>query len=156
MWKGVLLSCWFALLACACSLEVGRETCSLCGRQLHAETLYEIELANGEQYEMCCPRCASHYHAREEQVVRARVADYFTTKMIDATRAFFVEDSSVMPCGHHREATRDHAGTSYKITWDRCEPGLIAFASRQEALYFQHRHGGLVKRFRDVFENSPQ
>ena len=147
-----LFSCLLGVVAC--SWDLGGGSCFLCGRPLNPQTIYEIESTEGQIHQVCCARCGVHYQAYQDQVAGARVADYHSTEMIDSEEAFFVEASSVMPCSPH-DAQRDSEGTSYSVTWDRCAPSLIAFASGEEARRFQSKHGGLVKRFKEVLGNSP-
>ncbi len=121
--------------------------CDLCGRPLHQETLYKIHLRDGEVRQACCPRCGLYFQQGRDDVVRLEVADFRTSKLMDATQAFYVEDSSVNMCYLDTPVHRQIEGMESTLAWDRCMPGLLAFESREAAEEFRSEKGGSIKTY---------
>jgi len=121
--------------------------CDLCGRPLHQETLYKIHLRDGEVTQACCPRCGLHFQQGRDDVVSLEVADFRTNELLDATQAFYVEDSSVNMCFLDTPVHRHIEGTESTLMWDRCMPGLLAFESREAAEEFRSEKGGFIKTY---------
>ncbi len=121
--------------------------CDHCGRPLHQETLYKVHLRDGEVRQACCPRCGLYFQQGRDDVVRLEVADFRTSKLMDATQAFYVEDSSVNMCYLDAPVHRHIEGTESTLAWGRCMPGLLAFESREAAEDFRREKGGLIKTY---------
>lgn len=121
--------------------------CDLCGRPLHQDTLYRIHLSDGQVTQACCPRCGLHFQQGRDDVVLVEVADFRRSKLLDATQAFYVEDSSVNLCYLDTPVHRHIEGTESTLTWDRCMPGLLAFGSREDAEEFRSKKGGFIKTY---------
>ena len=155
MWRWVS----FLLALClaggsACSILDSRDRfCFLCGRPLHAKTYCEIDLRDGQTHQVCCPRCGLHYQASQTEHSASRVADYYSEKLIRAEEAFFVENSSFNPCSSH-DSKRDSSGTAYALSWDRCMPSLVAFASLEAATRFRQEKGGAIKSYQELLRES--
>ncbi|WP_025324029.1 nitrous oxide reductase accessory protein NosL [Deferrisoma camini] len=115
------LAVWF-LTATAVAAEGGR--CAKCGMALagHGHTRFELVLADGTRAVTCGVQCGLML-ARSRGVQRAWATDFISGKRIDATRAWYVVGSAAVP---------DMA------------PGLIAFASREDAERFRQGFGGRV------------
>jgi len=128
--------------------------CDLCGRPLHQETLYRIHLSDGQVTQACCPRCGLHFQQGRDDVVLVEVADFRTSKLLDATQAFYVEDSSVNLCYLDTPVRRHIEGTESTLTWDRCMPGLLAFQLRENAEEFKREKGGLIKTYEQLLEEA--
>ena len=126
--------------------------CDHCGRALHQETLYRTHLRNGEVKQSCCPRCGLYFQQGRDDVVLVEVADFRTSKILDATHAFYVEDSSVNMCYLDTPVHRDIEGTESTLAWDRCMPGLLAFESREAAEDFRSEKGGLIKTYTQLIK----
>lgn len=149
MWKRIVL----AALGLAVVALVGvfidsnlmaPDQCDVCYRPLHAETYYRIHMADGKALDVCCPRCGLRFQAGRDDVVRTKVTDFGSNALLDAEDAFYVEGSPVHFCGHaHIE--EDRSGTQYELAYDRCLPSLIAFESREGAVRFIRRNGGVLK-----------
>ena len=125
-----------------------------CGRPLHQETLYRIHLKDGEVRQACCPRCALHFQQGRDDVVAVEVADFWTYELLDATQAIYVEDSSVNLCSLDEPVRRHIEGMASTLAWDRCEPGLIAFRSREDAEDFRSEKGGVLKTYDQLLEET--
>ncbi|HSF15033.1 MAG TPA: hypothetical protein VLK65_05730 [Vicinamibacteria bacterium] len=127
----------------------GTADCDVCYRPLHAETYYRIHLANGDSMDVCCPRCGLRFQEGRTDVARTEVTDFDSKEQIDAGEAFYVEGSPVHFCSHSA-VQEDRSGTQYQVAWDRCLPSLIAFATREAALAFQAKHGGIIKTYEEL------
>ena len=121
--------------------------CDHCGRPLHQETLYKIHLRDGEVKHSCCPRCGLYFQQGRDDVVLVEVADFRTSKLMDATQAFYVEDSSVNMCYLDTPVHRQIEGMESTLSWDRCLPGLLAFESREDAEEFRSEKGGFIRTY---------
>ena len=128
--------------------------CDLCGRPLHQETFYRIHLRDGEVRQACCPRCGLRFQQGRDDVVGLEVADFRTGELLDATQAFYVEDSSLNMCYLDDPVQRDIEGTESTLMWDRCVPGLLAFESREDAEEFRSEKGGQIKTYKQISEES--
>ncbi len=155
MWRRVSFLLAFCLaggLACS-SLDSNGRFCSLCGRPLQAKTYSEFDSKDGRTLHGCCPRCILRYQASQPDLGSFRVTTYCEKKLIRAEKAFFVENSSFNPCSSH-DSKRDSSGTAYAVNWDRCMPGLVAFASLGAARRFRHEKGGVIQSYQDLLEES--
>ncbi len=128
--------------------------CDLCGRPLHQETLYKIHLRDGEVTQACCPRCGLHFQQGRDDVMALEVADFWTSELVDATQAFYVEDSSVNMCYLDTPVHRHIEGTESTLAWDRCMPGLLAFRSREDAEEFRSKKGGVIKTYEQLLGDA--
>jgi nitrous oxide reductase accessory protein NosL len=86
-----------------------------------------------------------------DKVASAHATDYATGKTIAAAQAFYVEGSDVHHCDPQR-VMRNEVGDLYMMDWHRCEPGLVAFGSREAAAAFQTQHGGRILSFDEAKE----
>ncbi len=126
--------------------------CDHCGRPLHQETLYKVHLRDGEVTQACCPRCGLHFQQGRDDIVRLEVADFWTSDLLDATQAFYVEASSVNMCYLDTPVHRQIEGMESTLSWDRCLPGLLAFESREAAEDFRSEKGGLIKTYNQLIK----
>jgi hypothetical protein len=124
--------------------------CAVCEREECKGLAFRVTLENGKVVETCCPRCALHYLENNHQQARKMEAtDFATGKWVDATRAVYVSDSDVHPCAE-LNAMRDPQGCCLMKTYDRCLPGLVAFAAKDQAATFQKDHGGQLVAFQEI------
>jgi hypothetical protein len=130
----------------------GNAECQICGRALHSARVSTVVLANGTGIQACCPRCALHYRHNHNpsDVSRVVVSDYDTGRSIEATAAFYVEGSEVPACHAPSEPAPREPGVQYEVAFDRCQPGLIAFARQQSALEFMSAHGGHILSYNEA------
>jgi len=135
-----LLVCLLAVTALSCSRA--RESCPVCQREECKGFAFRVTLADGKTVSACCPRCGLQYLRSSNQQARALTAtDFSTGQWIDATKAVYVSGSDVSHCAMN-ETRRDAYGCCYFKGYDRCEPSLIAFASKEQAESFLKQHGG--------------
>ena len=139
----------FLILAMVPACNTAPEECEVCHRPMHEATYYEVHLEGGETKALCCPRCGLRFQQEREDDVSAEVADYATKKILDASDAYFVEDSEVHVCSHSR-VREDRSGTQYQVAWDRCLPSLVAFESRDVAEDFRKTRGGVIKTYDEL------
>ncbi|HXI03940.1 MAG TPA: hypothetical protein VNI57_12265 [Candidatus Saccharimonadales bacterium] len=140
------------LAAAAASCSSSETTCELCGRHEYSAVAFRIEYKDGSQVHACCPRCASHLLATkkgDKDVARLIAHDFPTGKEIDARSAVYVDGSDYMHCHAPMEERTEPASVG-TLTYDRCLPSLVAFATASEAETFQREHGGTVKAFADL------
>jgi hypothetical protein len=124
--------------------------CPVCQRPIHKATSYYVTLGDGRTVELCCPRCGLRFQQNGGDVRSVRVTDFDSGKLLNPEAAIYVEGSSVHPCCTQKEILKDHAGTEYERTWDRCLPSVIAFASKQAALKFQSEQGGELRTHEEI------
>jgi hypothetical protein len=129
-------------------------TCAACYRAIHGETHVVAHLEDGSTADVCCPRCALRFQKERGDVTSVDVTDFRTMRRLDAKDAFFVEDSTVVMCRHDERVQEDRSGVQYELTWDRCLPSLIAFASRDDAVAFRNESGGVVKTYAELLQED--
>jgi hypothetical protein len=95
-----------------------------------------------------------YFQQGRDDVVLVEVADFRTSKLMDATQAFYVEDSSVNMCYLDTRVHRHIEGTESTLAWDRCLPGLLAFGSREDAEEFRREKGGFLKTYLQLLEEA--
>lgn len=125
------------------------ESCLVCRRPVHAASK-TVAYVEGRRTVFCCPSCAASQHQQSgKRVAVSELTDYETGARLRPGEAVLVEGSDVNPCtagasmlDEHKHAAAEH--------FDRCAPGLLAFASERAAANFAERHGGRVLRFRDL------
>jgi hypothetical protein len=124
--------------------------CKLCAEEIHEGMQYTVVQSDGGKIKTCCPTCGLHLQIHDADKVRSAYAtDYATGKTIDAIRAVYVEGSDVHHCDPQR-TMRNETGGIYTMDWHRCDPGLVAFTSRQAAAIFQAQHGGRIMSFEEA------
>ena len=95
--------------------------CAMCGKAVPRRTAWVVTPNEGEQWQACCAHCGllRLHHATGRQSVLA--ADFLYGQMVNAYQATFVLGSDVTLC---------------------CVPGVLCFASRQDAERFRQGFGG--------------
>jgi hypothetical protein len=120
--------------------------CGYCLRPLHANVKVTAEI-DGKRAEVCCPRCAITEANQEHKPMRLiTVHDYSTGKAMSPDKAWYVEGSRVLACEHgamHMDEMKD----TQEMAYDRCSPGTLTFATKQEAADFTAANGGSVLSF---------
>ena len=129
-----------------------RPVCQICLRPMHEATSFFVTLEDGQEVELCCPRCGLRFQQGRTDVQSAEVSGYVGRERLDAAEAFYVSGSSVHPCCSSSEILKDRSGIEYERTWDRCMPSVIAFASEEEAESFQRENGGEISTYRRLQE----
>lgn len=129
---------WFRFVAHPAAVA-----CGYCSRPLHANLSVTAEIA-GKTTQVCCARCAiSEANQQHKSVRLIAVHDYSTGRSISPTNAWFVEGSRAMACEHDAMRMNDMKGTQ-ELAFDRCSPGTLAFANKQNAEAFTVQNGGAV------------
>ncbi len=117
------------------------ETCSVCRRDVHARSR-TVGLMNGKRVVFCCPACA---YSEEQQAAGVRITemtDFLTGVKVPAANAYLVRGSDVNLCAAHEHVPIDADKRAAEVAFDRCRPGLLAFATRAGAEAFMAEHGG--------------
>lgn len=137
-----------ALAAGAC----GERRCVLSGRHIRPGMAVGITLAGERRPETaCCLQCAITYAKQTGTRVHIHwVTDYATHKTLAPARASYVVGSNVVVCSGPPVKVAPSRRESAVINWDRCEPSIIAFGRRDEALAFQQAHGGRIQTFAEL------
>jgi Fe2+ or Zn2+ uptake regulation protein len=110
------------------ALPPENQTCAQCSGEISQRTSVTIRLKTGQSTTSCCPHCglsaAGEMHADAIQAILTR--DFLYQQTVDARAAWFVVDSQVALC---------------------CRPGVLCFASREDAARFQTGFGGHMHTF---------
>ncbi len=127
--------------------------CGYCLRPLHANVKVTAEI-DGKRVEVCCPRCAITEANQERKHMRLiTVHDYSTGKAMSPEGAWYVEGSRVLACDHvgmHMDDMKD----AEPMTYDRCSPVTLTFATRQQAEDFTAANGGTAISFSKLMSEA--
>ncbi len=125
------------------------QICQACSRPIHIHTR-TVGLVGNHRELFCCPACALTTHDQSGKPVKiVELTDYGTGSALSPTQAFLVRGSDVNPCAQqHGPVTSDKQPTD--VSFDRCSPSMLAFASREAAERFAKEHGGEVLSFSEV------
>ena len=119
--------------------------CAICHRGVSAQSRAIVELA-GRRAEVCCVRCAFTYEEQKQSALRLLdVTDYPTQKAMKPEDAWYVVGSRVVLCVGH-DHHMDEQKQPLERVFDRCEPSIYAFASREDAEAFSNENGGTLRR----------
>jgi hypothetical protein len=154
--RAVLILMILALPTAACHyLDFGEEpVCQVCRRLMHKATFYRVFLQGQDPVDVCCPRCGLYFQQSRSDVVRSEVADFVTGTLLEASRAFYVENSSVHLCCSQDFVQKDASGQEYVLAWDRCLPSLIAFRDRDRAEEFTRKNGGMITTYDQLLKET--
>lgn len=103
--------------------SVSQGTCAMCARSVPERTAFIIRASQHGYLNVCCPHCGLMLLGQQASVELALAADFLYGRMVSAYNASYVVDSSVTQC---------------------CEPGVLAFATAQDAERFRTGFGGEV------------
>ncbi len=120
----------------------GRSLCAACNRPLHRAAIYVVHTSNGDLVRSCCPRCGLRYEI-ESGGQSAQATDFSSGRLIPAESAHYLEGSDIMECCSEKPF-RAESGVVCDLHFDRCLPGLIAFADAEVAKGYQQEHGGRI------------
>lgn len=125
--------------------------CPLCERDVHDGMQVNIK-HNSIPMQTCCMACALTYKIQTKNVEIKTATDFLSGVSIDPKIATYVVASDVSPCTQDPKVQKfvrePHA--ALHACYDRCEPGILAFRSRNEARKFQKQHGGLIREFAEL------
>lgn len=123
--------------------------CAACQRPVHAVAATTARV-DGKIAQFCCPACALSEHRQSARTVEiTSLTDYPTALRLSPANAFLVRGSDAHPCTHG-QATRGEYDRALQVTFDRCWPSLVAFASHDRAVAFAREHGGEVMTFASI------
>lgn len=127
--------------------------CGYCLRPLRANLRVTAEI-DGKKAEVCCPRCAITEANQEHKRVRLiTVHDYSTGKAMPPETAWYVEGSRIIACEH--DAMRmDETTEPQAMAFDRCSPGTLTFATKQQAEDFTAANGGTAISFEQLMREA--
>jgi len=144
---GALLGGWYVLRRQAPAF------CEISGRPIHGN-MHTLARVQGTTMHACCPRCPlTLVHQAGQQVQLLEVTDYSTGHRLPAQDAFYVEGSQVHVCSGPM-VKRDQVNTPVLQYFDRCEPSLLAFADKQDALDFIAQNGGALKQLDELMREA--
>jgi hypothetical protein len=121
------------------------EVCYACQRGVHAHSKTVAE-AGGRAHLFCCPACALSQHAKI-----TGLTSFATSAALAPDNAWVVRGSDVNMCVRTQELIGADKRAA-DLRYDRCLPGILAFARREEAARFAAEHGGEVLRFAGLSE----
>lgn len=129
----------FTVALSGAAMSAPKQKCPLCGMNMagNENTAYEITMKSGKKVSYCCPHCGLWEHqAKKAKVKSARARDFISGEWTDATKMFYVVESSAVPA---------------------CAPSWIAFANKSDADNFIKGFGGRALGFEDaVMERAKQ
>jgi flagellar basal body-associated protein FliL len=129
------------------------KTCGFCQRPLDPHLSVTAEIS-GHKKQVCCARCAVTEANQEHKPVRLLAAhDYPTGKVIDPTKAFYVDDSRAIACTHDM-ALMDQSKHSDHLAFDRCSPGAFTFEKRSDAEAFIRQNGGVLLSYTELMAQA--
>ena len=129
------------------------KACVYCLRPLHANIEVTAEI-DGKRAEICCPRCAITEANQLHKPLRLiTVHDYSTGKAMSPDPAWYVEGSRVVACDHVGMHMGEMKETQ-EMAYDRCSPGTLTFASKQQAEDFTAANGGTAISFGQLMSEA--
>ena len=102
-------------------MESSPQRCVQCGRENNPRTSFMIEQTDGEKQVACCAHCGLMALANRTNVKTAMTTDFFYGRLLNASHAWYVLNSSVSLC---------------------CRPSTLTFSSEDEARRFTQGYGG--------------
>ncbi len=132
--------------------------CVLSGREVHAGMAVRVMVeGSGKSGDACCLRCALSYAIQTQRTIRIlSVTDFATGRRVRPRDAFYVVGSDVRPCSAPLTDTAANRSECLLLSWDRCNPSTVAFASAAEAKRFRNEHGGRVETFQQIVRSAPK
>jgi hypothetical protein len=97
------------------------DVCAMCARTVPERTAFRVHAPQRGYFSACCPHCGLALLERDLAVDLALAADFLFGRMVSASNATYVVGSAVTLC---------------------CEPGVLAFATLQDAERFRCGFGG--------------
>lgn len=122
------------------------DECQVCRRPVHHNSRTTAMVA-GRKAVFCCLGCAMSQHHQAGQAIQVTgLTDFATGSPLAPADAWVVRGSDVNPCVR-QEAMIDADKQPAPVQYDRCAPGMLAFARREDAREFIARHGGQLLPF---------
>lgn len=121
------------------------QICAACERPVH-QNARTVASVDGKRIAYCCPACAlSERRQTGRDVKLISLTDYGTGSPVNPESAFLVRGSEINACARHT-ATPGLDKHPMESHFDRCSPGVLAFATMAAAESFAREHGGEVMR----------
>ena len=121
------------------------QICAACERPVHQNTR-TVASVDGKRIAYCCPACAlSQGRQTGREVKLLSLTDYESGNSVTPESAFLVRGSEVNVCARHT-TTPGPDKHPMESHFDRCSPGVLAFATKSAAESFAREHGGEVMR----------
>jgi len=128
--------------------------CPICMRHEHGDSVVRVKVEGEAPFDACCLSCALSFERQTAKPLSiVSVTNHETGKPLDPEAATFVLGSDVSPCTHDTHQLRLE-GEALPVQWDRCLPSILAFASRQSAESFRAQHGGRLRSFQELRQQS--
>jgi DNA-binding transcriptional ArsR family regulator len=103
--------------------RISLQTCAICRIPVKPRLEWVITTQAGELLHACCAHCGLLALNRVGEVSSALLKDFLYERVVNVRQAAFVVGSRIVLC---------------------CEPGVLAFASQQDASDFRKAFGGAV------------
>jgi DNA-directed RNA polymerase subunit RPC12/RpoP len=97
--------------------------CAICKRAIPERTAVIVQTEQKGMHGACCPHCGMLLLERSRVTDLVLVTDFLYGQMVNASEAAYLIGSSVTYC---------------------CRPGILAFATWEDAERFQHGFGGEI------------
>lgn len=124
-----------------------RAVCPACVREIHPHSR-TVAAAGGGTIQYCCPACALRQRSQSGNPLRiVELTNHPDGTPLEPADAAVVVGSDVNPCLSHEPAVGQDS-QPMNLSFDRCEPSILAFATRDGAESFARVHGGRVMTFR--------
>ena len=141
-WFALALLASTAILAAAVLQGCRNEPpmCAVCEREIHPGTKAVLRVG-GRTETTCCIACGMHFKSTEPDAEFQSVTDFASGSTLSPRDAIYLYGSDIQTCGGDSKAVRTGDSVSY-VAYDRCQPAVLAFRSRQDAAGVQKQHGG--------------
>ena len=143
-----------ALMACFIGLQSCSKTaaqCPLCERDVHQGMQVRIT-HNSIPMQTCCMACALTYKRQAKNVEIKEATDFLSNTSMDPKTANYIVGSDVSPCIQDPKVQKvvREPHSAMHACYDRCEPGILGFRSKEDAKKFQQQHGGSLYEFNQL------
>lgn len=103
-----------------------QHTCDMCQIVVSSRTVFVIQRENADPQHACCPHCGLLLLAQSPVAVSALTRDFIYGRMVNVTSAAYLLESDISLC---------------------CMPGVLCFATPDDAARFQLGFGGTVMNY---------
>ena len=110
-------------------VESSPQRCVQCGRENNPRTSFMIEQLDGEKLVACCAHCGLLTLAKRTNISTAMTTDFFYGRLLNASQAWYVLNSTVSLC---------------------CQPSTLTFSNAVEAKNFTLGFGGEAMDFNEA------
>jgi hypothetical protein len=122
------------------------ELCPACAREIHLHSR-TVATDGSARILYCCPACALRQRSQSGKPLEiVELTNQLDGSPLKPASATVVVASDVNPCVPP-SPTVGQDSQPMQVSFDRCEPSILAFASREDAERFARQHGGRVATF---------